>query len=1143
MTSPDNEQHKPGAGKGRLSAAKLAQIRERLAEEGLADSAAARIQPRAGSDPARLSFTQERLWFLEQMSPGSPVFNIPAAYELKGELDAERLEEAFRQVLARHAVLRTRFGLGPAAAPVQIVEATVDFRIAVQPAATLAEAQRAAREIAREPFDLERAPLLRAHLWSLSDRSHLLLVVLHHIAAEVQSLAVLTRELAVLYRTLASGAPPESAPLPELEVQFADFAEWQRELVAGAYEGQLAYWTDKLGGDLPTLQLFTDRPRPTLQSFAGGTRTRPLPAALSEELRGFCQRAGVTPFMVGVGSLAALLSRYADQEDVLIGIPMTDRNRVEIEPLIGLFVNTLVLRNDLRGDPSFAELCERTREVVLGAQSHQELPFEHLVEKLQPDRDLSRSPLFQVAFLFQNASEAGADALELAPGLVLQPLADPLAVHTETSKFDLALILWDHGQGFSASFEFNRDLYDAQTIDRMLAHFERFLEDALGDPARPLSQLRVLPDDERRLLLETWNTTARALPKAISERRCAHELFEDQVDRDPNALAVQCGSESLTYGELEERANRLAHRLKALGVGPDVPVGICTERNLELPIGILGTLKAGGAYVPLDLSYPRDRLAYMLQDAGAPVVLSLSSLADRLPEHAGQTLLLDQDATLASESGARPERVSSDDNLAYLIYTSGSTGRPKGVELEHRGLINLLTWHQREYDVTPADRATHLAGLAFDASVWEVWPYLTAGASLHLVPEEVRLAPRELYSWLAKERITLSFLATPLAEALLREETAEGLALRAVLTGGDKLHAPPPAGIPYRLVNHYGPTENTVVATFCDVPPAAAHDEAPQAGPDGAPPIGGPIDNVRCYVLDRRRRLAPVGVPGELYVGGLSLARGYHGRADLTQEKFVPVPEELGADAGARLYATGDLVRYRADGQLEFLGRIDGQVKVRGFRIELGEIESVLAQEARVAEASVVLRPSGGGDASGVLVAYVVATAGAEAATPPELRTFLRESLPDYMVPSAFVTLDALPLTPNGKVDRRALPDPEEQAFERSFVRPEGELQQSIAKLWSEALGLADPEEVSADRNFFELGGHSLLLAQVHARLQDSLGTKLSIVDLFQHPTISELAAFLENRATSSDAVDASHDRAAYRRERMQRRRRIRDSQ
>ena len=1110
-----------------LTPKKLELIHALLEQEGLSREAGQDIPRRTGEGPGPLSFGQERLWFFSRMSPESPVFNIPAVYRVEGPLDAQALARALAAVHARHETLRTSFGarVDRPGAPVQRIAASVEPAFEVvevgsihpgDPEAREARALELAAEEVREPFDLERAPLLRVTLYRIGPERHLLLVNVHHIVSEVQSLGILMRDLAAHYAERAGDE------LPALPVHFADFAAWQRERIEGDRLGpQLAWWKERLAGELPTLELPTDHPRPAVQAFRGGTRSKPLDSDATRALRELCRGAGITPFTATLALWSALIARYGGTEDVLVGVPMTDRSRSELQDLIGFFVNTLVLRSDLSGAPSLRELCRRVHEFRLGAQANQELPFERLVEELDTERDLSRNPLFQVAFLYQTSDEAGDAVFRFGPTTEARALADPLAVHTRTSKFDASLVIWDRDDSLAASVEYNAELFEPATVDRMLGHYERLLVAAVREPDRSLASLSILTAAEEEEILVRWNDTA----TQIREDACVDQLFEEQADRTPDALAVVLGERSLTYRELEERANRLAHHLRAMGVAPDQPVAIATGRTPEMVVGILGALKAGGAYLPVDLDYPKERLAFLLEDAGVSVVLASEATVARLPDDA-PALRLDADwPAIEKAPSERPMRVSKPTHLAYVIYTSGSTGTPKGVGLGHVGLTNLLTWHRRAYDVKPSDRATHLAGLAFDASVWEVWPYLTAGASLHLVPDDVRLSPPRLLEFMAASRITQSFIPTPLAEAVLREEIPADLPLEVVLTGGDKLHRAPERELPFRLFNQYGPTENTVVATATAVP-VDPIDDTP-------PPIGRPIDNVRVFVLDRGGQPVPVGVPGELYIGGKSLAHGYFGRPDMTAERFVANPMRPDA-SGERVYATGDLVRWRADGQLEFLGRLDAQVKVRGFRVELGEIEAQLGAHTAVSDCAVTVREAPSGDA--VLVGYAVGANG-QAPDAELLRAHLRERLPEYMVPTSILLLEEMPLTPNGKVDRRALPEPDFSASVEDGVAPEGELEETIAAVWRDLLQL---DRVGATTNFFDLGGHSLLLAQVHARLQASIRPDISIIDLFRYPTVSSLATYLTAGSATGEELEQSRDRGARRRAALQARTRAR---
>jgi amino acid adenylation domain-containing protein len=1075
-------------------------------------------RPRDGAAP--LSFAQERLWFLEQLAPGSALFNVPVAVWLRGPLRVDALERAFADVVRRHETLRTHFA-EHAGAPRQVVTPPGEARIelldlAPHGPAAADEARRIARAQAVRPFDLQRPPLWRASLLRSSEREHLFVLVVHHSVAEGAGIATCFAELVAGYGAAVAGT---AATLPEPPIQYADFAVWQRaQIESGACAGDLAYWSQQLAGPLPTLQLPTDRPRPAVQSLRGAWESTHLDAGLARALRDLAHGERATLFITLLAAFKVLLARYSRSTDIVVGAPISQRDRPELAGLIGFFVNTIALRTDLSGDPTFRELIGRVRGVALDGYAHSALPFKVLVEALQPDRDPGRNPLFQVFF------EVPSDPMPVLalPGLEPARIQGPLELNTGTAKADLALFMWEEPDGMTAAIEYATDLFDAGTVQRLLANLKVLLAGCTADPDARISRLPLLaPAEQRRVVME-WNATA----AAFDLETCVHRMVEQQAARAPGALAVASAAESLDYGEWNRRANRLAHWLRARGVGPDVPVGVLMERTPAMVTALLAILKAGGAYVPLDPANPTERQAMMLEDAAVPVLLVQESTLGAAPRISGEVVCLERVAdAIAQQPAHDPGLEVTSQHLAYVIFTSGSTGRPKGVQVPHRGLLNLVHWHRREYAVTPADRASLIAGLAFDAAVWEVWPYLTAGASLHLPDEETRSDPARLLRWLGTRGITLAFVPTPLAEAMLEEECPEHMTLRAMLTGGDKLHAPPPVGLPFELVNHYGPTENTVVATFARIPPAP--------GRDGAPPIGRPIANVQVYLLDPHMAPVPIGVPGELHVGGASLARGYHGRPDLTAERFVPDPFR----AGARVYKTGDLARHRPDGDIEFLGRIDHQVKVRGFRIELGEIEAALVQHPGVRDAVVLARTDAG---EARLVGYVVADAGAQP-TAAELRAFLKGKLPEYMVPQAYVSLAAFPLTANGKVDRGALPAPDEDAAPGAgtYTAPENETQEKVAALWRELL---QRERVGIDDNFFDLGGHSMLIVQLHRRLKETFGRELSVAEVFQYPTIAAMALHLSGEKPADEAHDdrteqrrAGADRQRQRRERRRR--------
>ncbi|HSE18129.1 MAG TPA: amino acid adenylation domain-containing protein [Pyrinomonadaceae bacterium] len=913
----------------KLSAAKRALLEKRLTAQEAEKQTITRRQARSWTP---LSFAQQRLWFLHQLEPDSIAYNMPTALRLSGRLNPDALEWGINEIIRRHEILRTTFRLIDNQ-PIQIIAEQLTLKLPVVDLQQAGEREvmRLATEEAQRPFDLETGPLVRARLLRLNEAEWVLIFTTHHIISDGWSMGVLVNETAALYKSYIED---QLSPLAELPVQYADFSEWQREwLTKGNLERQLQYWKQQLGGELPVLELPADRVRPPRQSFRGAVQRFTLSEELSAAIKDLGRQEGATLFMTLLAAFQSLLHRYTNQTDILVGTGIANRNRAELESLIGFFVNTLVLRTDFDGRPTFRELLRRVRELTLEAYSNQDLPFEKVVEELQPTRDLSRNPIFQVSFALQNAPM---QELEL-PGLTIRTQE----FETLTTRFDLECHMWDEPGGLQGFMFYSTDLFDESTVERLIEHYRKFLEEVVANPDRRVSELEFLTEDERRKLLFEWNETQHPLTRDL----CAHQLFEMQAAKTPGALAVEFAGEQMTYAELNERANQLAQQLRALGVGPEVLVGLCVERSLELVIGMLGILKAGGAFVPLDPSYPRERLQFMIDDAKPAVILT--------PEGLSATDYHRSDPDLIRGFDPSDPR-----HPCYVIYTSGSTGLPKGVAITHGSLMNLIRWHQRVYQVSAADRATQIAGLAFDASVWEVWPYLTAGASIHIVDEETRLSPEKLIAWLDAKRITISFLPTPLAEAVLDEQWPPEVCLRTLLTGGDRLRHAPRSGLPFQLANNYGPTENTVVTTWTFV-----NDET-----HTPPPIGCPVDNARVYVLDAELRLAPIGVLGELFVGGENLARGYLNRPDLTAERFIPNP--FSVELGERLYRTGDRVRRLGDGQIEFLGRVDEQVKVRGFRIELGEIEATLAEQEEIREAVVVAREDSAGEKR--LAAYVV---------------------------------------------------------------------------------------------------------------------------------------------------------------------------
>nr|WP_302054557.1 non-ribosomal peptide synthetase [Burkholderia gladioli] len=1054
-----------------------------------------------------LSFAQQRMMFLSGFDGASTIYHVPLVLRIDGKLDISALRRALDTLWARHEALRTVFldtsGTGEGAhAELLPADDGMPWReddLSSRLDASQDEWLRLCEEEATQAFDLARGPLVRARLVRLAANEHTLMLTLHHIICDGWSLAVLVKELGALYRAVTEERPE---PLGALTIQYPDYVSWQRQWFgAERLEREAAYWKTTLAGIPTLLDLPTDHPRPAQQQFDAARLPIELDSILTQDLRRLAARRGTTVFAVVTAAWAAVLGRLAGQEDIVIGTPVANRSKPELEAVVGLFVNTLALRIDLSGMPSVGQLLDRVQSTIVAAQDHQDLPFEQVVEIVKPQRRLAHTSIFQVMISWQNTDMR---TIEL-PDLAFTPVGGAF----DRAKFDLELDLLDDGQVISGALRYATALFEEASIARHCAYLIAALRAMACDEEQPIERIDLLDADERRLLLQTWNATGADYPR----HRCVHELVEDRAGQMPEAIAVVAGDEQLSYGELNARANRLARHLVKLGVGPDIPVAVCAERSVAMVVALLAVFKAGGAYLSIDPAYSSARLAHILDDAAPPVML-----VDTVGREAlGEACLAKHVMVDLSVSSAPWDELASDNlpprslgldssHLAYVIYTSGSTGTPKGVMVEHRQLANLVTWHIDRFELHAGSRVPATASLAFDASVWELWPVLCAGASLLLPPPGLSSDAAALLNWWRHQSMDCAFLVTPLALLAMQSELPPGL--KSLLIGGDRVTSLP-SGLPpsLRIVNNYGPTETTVVATSGEIEPSAG---------DTVYPIGKPIANTRIYLLDEHQALVPLGAVGELYIGGAGVARGYLNRPDLTAQRFLADPfARAEGDAEARMYRTGDLARYQPDGNIVFLGRNDEQVKVRGFRVEPREIETQLATHEAVREAIVIARQDPAGNAR--LLAYVSLQDAAPCAElVRDLREHLAARLPEYMVPAAFVVLDALPLTRNGKVDRRALPEPDDEAFvQAQYEAPQGETEQTIAVLWAELLGV---ERVGRHDNFFALGGHSLLATRMLARLRESFGHDVSIRTLFEAPTVSQLAPRVHT-AVQSDAL------------------------
>jgi amino acid adenylation domain-containing protein len=1048
------------------------------------------------------SFAQDRLWFLDQLEPGTAAYNLVRAFRITGPLNVNALTSAIGAVIERHESLRTIFESVDGEAR-QVVLSGVDVQVPILNLADLPESERErealriASEEGKRPFDLTRGPLLRTVLLQVSRDQYILVLAMHHIITDGWSISILFRELAHCYEAYASGREPE---LPELPIQYVEYAQWQREYITGeVLAKQVQYWKNKLAGAQTILDLPTDLPRPTTHSWHGATEELIFESQVRASLKEFAQSEGATLFMVSMAAFQALLWRYTSQDSILVGTPTAARSQIEIENLVGFFVNTLVFRADFTPDVTFRDLVRQVRACALEAYAHQDVPFEKLVEELVPQRSMNTSPLFQVMFTFQNIPK---QVFEIS-GLKMKELE----FETGIAKFDLAVEAFedDEDDEFHCRFEYNTDLFEKQTILRELGHFRNLVNAVLKNPDEPLARIALMDEREREQTVVQWNNTATDYPRDLH----IQSAFERQAARTPDRTALVFQGEKIPYWRINEDANRLAHYLIKKGVGPGNLVGVSIERSPELTVALLGVLKTGAAYVPLDPSYPLQRLASTLEDTRAECVLSNNGIGKKLPDTVRNLIMLDSEAEpIRNESPLNPvmnimglSRV----ERAYVLYTSGSSGRPKGVEGTHRGAMNRMRWMWERYPFQAGEVCCQKTNVGFVDSVWEIFGPLLAGVPSVILPQEAVLDPEELLQILAERRVTRIVLVPSLLRALLEhapnlEERLPELKLWScsgeVLTW--ELARRFRKGYPgAKLLNIYGSSEVAADVTWHEV-----REEEQDAQGTVSVPIGRPISNAQVYVLDRNLNAVPVGVRGEIYVGGDGLALGYWQQPEMTGERFVPNP--IAPERSERLYRTGDLGRWRSAGEIEYLGRMDGEVKVRGMRIDLGEIETVLASHRWVEEAVVELSGEG---AEQRLVAYVVA---GEEGTPSarELRRHVRSKLPEHMAPASYVRVEELPLLPSGKVNRRALGGLAGVALsDQGTLAARTEVEQKLAGIWAEVLKV---KEVGVDQNFFELGGHSLLVLQVMARIRREFDVELGVRTMFEEPTIAGLASEVE---------------------------------
>ena len=1064
-----------------------------------------------------LSNGQRALWFLYQFAPQSPAYNLTTAMRIASQVDVHVLRRILQALIIRHPCLRTTYSV-LSGTPVQLVHDSVEVHFEVIEASLLTRKDlndQIANEADR-PFDLEHGPVLRANLFTRSDGDHVLQITVHHIAYDFWSGEIFVHELRELYTSEKLGRTPTLMPL---NLQYPDYVRWQSEVLASAKGEKLwAYWKHQLAQDIPILRLPSDKPRPLLQTFRGTSYSFNLEGAIIEGLKAIAKAQGATLYMTLLAAFFVLLHRYSSLERLVIGSPTAGRSRAEFEGIVGFFVNPIILLGDLSGNPDFRALLGQVRRTVLGAIEHADYPFPLLVEKLRPSRDMNYSPLFQVSFVWDKLRIQDGQK-EAAPGPNVAPseenekrlVLEPIMAGQRGADCDLDLIIIEHEGSLSASWRYNVDLFDAASIVRMTSHFQTLLGSIVANPEERILELSLLPDEERRLLLTKWN----GIQSDHGRDKCAHELFEAWVEEKPNSPAVTFEGKTMSYLEVNERANKIAHYLRENGVGPETLVGIYMERSLDLITSVLGVLKAGGAYLPLDMAYPRERLAFMLEDSRTQLVLTHGSFPNDLSAHHAKVLDLTIDRESIERQDCRnPYHMATPENLVYVIYTSGSTGRAKGVMVTHSSLTNAYFGWEESYRLRTIRSHLQMASFSFDVFSGDLVRALCSGGKLVLCPRDYLMDPERLYDLMYRERVECAeFVPAVLRELVLYLEANKKLLdfVRVLICGSDSWYMEEYSrfkrlcGSETRLINSYGVTEATIDSSYFE---GMGSDFAP----DRLVPIGRPFADVQLYILDNNLQPTPIGVPGELYIGGAGLARGYLNRPELTTEKFIPDPFCIKPDA--RLYKTGDLSRYRSDGNIELLGRMDLQVKIRGFRVEIGEIESVLSQHPAVRQNAVTTMEEASG--SNRILAYVTIN-GQPGPSTSDLRSFLKEKLPDYMVPSAFIIMDELPLMPNGKVDRKGLPKPDKMhTVGQEFVAPRSETEIRVANIWQEMLKM---ERVGINDDFFELGGHSLLLTKIMSRINGMFGTQLSLRRFFEVRTVEGLAEMIDTLIWASGRV------------------------